>query len=134
VRTIKVFLLTFSASLAGCATLTNDPMTPIAISYSDGSNGECKLQNKRGIWKIDIPTTVSVRRSDDVLKMECETEDGRKTVGVIPSKIGAKIIASAVFLDFGIVDSITDKHREYPASFVMPIKKVEKTEKAKETE
>jgi len=36
--------------------------------------------------------------------------------------MGGKIIASAVFLDFGIVDSITDKHREYPPSFVIPIR------------
>jgi predicted unusual protein kinase regulating ubiquinone biosynthesis (AarF/ABC1/UbiB family) len=35
--------------------------------------------------------------------------------------MGGKIIASAVFLDFGIVDSITDKHREYPESYVIPV-------------
>ena len=34
-----------------------------------------------------------------------------------------QIVASAVFLDFGITDAITDKHREYPASYVIPIKK-----------
>ena len=26
------------------------------------------------------------------------------------------------FLDFGIVDAITDKHRNYPASFVIPVR------------
>lgn len=36
-----------------------------------------------------------------------------------------KIVAIAVFLDFGIVDSIRDKHRKYPASFVIPMAKVE---------
>ena len=41
---------------------------------------------------------------------------------MIPSTMGGKIIASAVFIDFGIVDAITDKHRKYPASFVIPIK------------
>ena len=40
------------------------------------------------------------------------------------STTGAKIVVSAIFLDFGIVDSITDKHRDYPASYVIPIKKV----------
>jgi hypothetical protein len=35
--------------------------------------------------------------------------------------MGGKIVASAVFLDFGIVDSITDKHREYPANYVIPV-------------
>lgn len=98
-------------------------MTPIALSLSDGSNGECVLQNKRGVWNAEAPTTIYVRKSDDGLKYECETQDGRKAVGIIPSEMGAKIVASAVFLDFGITDAITDKHRKYPESFVIPIKK-----------
>lgn len=111
--------------IAGCATLTNDPMTPIALSFSDGSSGKCKLENKRGIWEETVPTTASVRRSDDPLKYDCMIKDGRTAVGSMQSTIGAKIVASAVFLDFGIVDAITDKHREYPASFVIPVQKGE---------
>jgi hypothetical protein len=30
-------------------------------------------------------------------------------------------VASAVFIDLGITDAITDMHREYPASFVVPL-------------
>lgn len=112
-------------SLSGCATLTNDPMVPVALSFSDGSAGSCQLDNKRGVWEADMPSIVSVRRSDDVLKFDCKTEDGRTALGAIPSSMGGKIVASAVFLDFGIVDSITDKHREYPASFVVPVKPAE---------
>ena len=121
----KLIVIIFALALTttGCATLTSDPMTPIAISASDGSSGRCVLSNKRGSWEVDVPSTVYVRRSDDVLKYDLETEDGHKAVGSIPSRIGAKIIASAVFLDLGIVDAITDKHREYPPSFVIPIKK-----------
>lgn len=107
--------------LVGCATLTNDAMTPVAISFSDGSNGQCVFENKRGRWPTPIPVTVMVRRSDDPLKWQCKTEDGRETVGSIPSTMDAKIVASAVFIDFGITDAITDKHRQYPASFVIPI-------------
>lgn len=110
-------------SLSNCASITSDAMTPMSISFSDGSNGQATLQNKRGIWQTPVPATVSVRRSDDVLKYDATTSDGRKAVGAIPSTMGSKIIASAVFLDFGIVDSITDKHREYPSSYVMPIRK-----------
>ena len=121
---MKMLLIAvIAASITGCATLTSDSMTPVAFSFSDGSNGNCVLTNKRGVWAAEIPDTVYIRRSDDVLKYECETEDGRKSVGAIPSKIGAKIVASAVFIDLGIVDAITDKHREYPPSFVIPIKK-----------
>ena len=121
----KLIVIIFALALTttGCATLTSDPMTPIAISASDGSSGRCVLTNKRGSWEVDVPSTVLVRRSDDVLRYDLETEDGHKAVGSIPSRIGAKIIASAVFLDLGIVDAITDKHREYPPSFVIPIKK-----------
>jgi hypothetical protein len=36
--------------------------------------------------------------------------------------MGAKIVASAVFIDLGIVDAITDKHRNYPASYIIPVK------------
>jgi hypothetical protein len=112
-------------SLAGCATLTEDAMTPVALTFSDGSNGKCNLSNKRGVWQTSIPTTIPIRKSDDGLKYDCETTDKRKALGLIPSTMGGKIIASAVFIDFGITDAITDKHREYPPSFVIPMEKVE---------
>lgn len=121
----KAILLVIGIGTVGCATITNDPMTPIALSFSDGSDGQCHLQNKRGAWDAPIPSTYSVRRSDDPLKYDCKTSDGRTAVGSMPSTIGAKIVASAVFLDLGITDAITDKHREYPASFVIPIQKKE---------
>lgn len=118
---MKMVVACLAALTAGCATLTNDAMTPVAISLSDGSNAECVFENKRGRWSTPVPVTLRVRRSDDALKWQCKTDDGRATAGFIPSSIGAKIVASAVFIDLGIVDAITDKHREYPASFVIPI-------------
>src|ERR1700741_2598568 len=110
---------------AACATLTEDAMTPVAFSFSDGSNGQCNLSNKRGAWQAQIPTTVSIRKSDDALKYDCTSTDGRKAFGAIPSEMGGKIVASAVFLDLGITDAITDKPRQYPASFVIPLGRVE---------
>jgi hypothetical protein len=119
-------LLIAAACIAGggCATLTEDAMTPVALSFSDGSNGQCNLQNKRGTWQAKIPSTVSVRKSDDPLKYDCQSEDSRKAFGSIPSEMGGKIIASAVFIDFGITDAITDKHRRYTPSYVIPLERV----------
>jgi len=111
--------------LTGCATLTNDPTVPVALSFSDGSEGQCKLQNKRGSWQASIPGTYPIRRSDDALQYDCETFDGREAFGSIPSTVGAKIVASAVFIDFGITDAITDKHRDYPSNFVIPMIRAE---------
>lgn len=118
-------LISFMALLflASCATITNDPNVPVSLSFSDGSEGTCQISNKRMALTVDIPSTPMVRRSDDALKYDCETTDGRKSFGSIPSTMGGKIVASAVFLDFGIVDAITDKHRNYPANFVLPVKK-----------
>ncbi len=112
-----------SCAFVSCATLTEDSNDQIAMSFSDGSNGSVKLRNKRGNWDYQLPSTVSVRKSDDVLHYDAKTSDGRSATGSIPSRMGGKIVASAVFLDFGIVDSITDKHREYPDSYVIPIRK-----------
>lgn len=121
---MRIILLTAVLSVTiGCATITNDSNVPIALSFSDGSDGKCKLQNKRYTSEVEIPSTPMVRRSDDVLKFDCKTSDGREAFGSIPSTIGAKIVASAVFIDFGITDAITDKHREYPSNYVIPIKK-----------
>ena len=117
------FLVSFIVLLmfAGCATLTNDSNTPIALAFSDGSKGSCNLTNKRGSWNVNIPGQVDVRRSDDSLRYNCSSEDGRTAFGAITSEWGAKQLASAVFLDFGIVDAITYKHRKYTNSFVIPI-------------
>ncbi len=123
-KTLSILLALFTILIiTGCATLTEDAMTPIAMSFSEGSEGTCTLRNKRGVWQVELPTTTYVRKSDDGLQYDCKTTDGREAVGIIPSTMGGKIIASAIFLDFGITDAITDKHRQYPESFVIPIKK-----------
>ena len=108
--------------LVGCASLTNDSFVPMAISFSDGSSGTCQLTNKRMSINAEIPGSPMIRRSDDNLQFNCTTEDGRQAFASVPSTMGGKIVASAVFLDLGITDAITDKHREYPASYVVPVK------------
>lgn len=109
------------AALSGCATITNDPTQPIQF-VAPGCTGvdvKCTAENKRGAWEFEPPETVQIRRSDDVLRIRCEVPNQRDHVQSIPSRMGGKIVASAIFLDFGIVDSITDKHREYPAQIVL---------------
>ncbi len=71
-----------------------------------------------------------IRRSDDALILDCETEDGRKAFANIPSEMeGAKLIGSVVFFDLGITDAITDKHRSYTPNFVIPVEKVKSEKK-----
>ena len=112
--------LAVAALVAGCASLTNDPHQPVQFiaPACQSVQVECSAQNKRGSWTFDPPETVLIRRSDDVLQIHC-TAQGREYIQSIPSRMGGKIVASAIFLDFGIVDAITDKHREYPSQIVL---------------
>lgn len=121
-RERNVLVALAAVLVGGCATLTEDAMTPIAMSFSDGPEGLCQLTNKRGAWTAEIPGTVSVRKSDDSLKYQCKTSDEREATGALASEMGAKIVASAVFLDLGITDAITDKHRKYAGNVVVPVK------------
>lgn len=118
-----VFAIAGILSLNGCATIVNDSHIPLTASFSDGSSGQCNFKNKRGTWSSQIPTsTVMIRRSDDSLVFECETEDGRKATGFIRSEMeGGKLAASVVFFDLGITDAITDKHRTYQGNIVIPV-------------
>jgi len=123
-KILKSLLIFNVFVIVGCATITNDAYVPVALSFSDGSEGTCRLTNKRMAIQTDIPDSPLIRRSDDALKYDCETEDGRRAFGSINSSIdAAKMGASVVFWDLGITDAITDKGRDYPTSFVIPVKK-----------
>ena len=119
----KVFLMVLAIfTLTSCATIVNDANVPVSLSFSDGSDGKCKLNNKRASYSVSIPSTTMIRRSDDSLRFDCVSDSGKKGYGSIPSGMeGAKVAASVFFWDLGITDAITDKARNYPPSFVIPV-------------
>ena len=118
----KVFLICLGLVLTSCATIVNDANVPVALSFSDGSSGSCQLSNKRVSLTQSVPGTAMIRRSDDSLRYNCKTDSGKKGFGSIPSEMeGGKMAASVVFFDLGITDAITDKHRTYTPSFVIPV-------------
>ena len=117
-----LILIISSILLSSCATIVNDPNVPVALSFSDGSDGSCTLTNKRGQWSGKVPGTFSIRRSDDMLRYNCKTDSGKTGIGGIASSMeGAKLGASVLFFDLGITDAITDKHRTYAPSFTIPV-------------
>jgi hypothetical protein len=119
----KILTTAAALSVVGCATIVNDAMIPLTVNFSDGSDGKCTFTNKRGVWTSDIPTSsVMIRRSDDPLKYDCETDEGRKAVGSIRSEVeGEKMAASVIFWDLGITDAITDKHRTYQGNVTITV-------------
>ena len=122
---MKRFCITLivAFTLTSCATVLNTSKIPIELTFSDGSQGTCTLTNKRGSWTSKVPATVMVRRSDDALRYDCKSNNGGKSSGTIESDIEyGKFGISIAFIDFGITDAITDKHRSYQDRFVVPIK------------
>ena len=109
--------------LAGCSSIVNDSHVPMTLSFSDNSAGECSLKNKRENYKTSMPATISVRRSDDALVFDCKTVDGRPASGSIPSEFGGMMVGN-IIVGGGIgalIDAESDKHRNYPSSFVIPV-------------
>ena len=121
---MKIFpIFSVLVIVSGCATIVNDPTVPVALSFSNGESGTCTLTNSRASYSVELPTTQMVRRARSPLAYDCKTSKGKTAVGIIPSSMeGGKIAASVVFFDMGITDSITEKGRTYPASFVIPVK------------
>ena len=50
-----------SLFLTSCATIVNDANVPVALSFSDGSSGECQLSNKRVSLNVKIPSQPMVQ-------------------------------------------------------------------------
>ncbi len=120
---LSAALLTVSmVGLSACASLTNDAYVPMAISFSDGSEGNCSISNKRMNIFAQVPSSPLIRRSDDLLNFNCKTNDGRTATASVASTLSGKVAVSA-FLDLGITDSITDKHRIYPRNHVINVQK-----------
>lgn len=128
---LTIIVSTAGLLLSGCATIVNDSHIPLVVSFSDGSAGQCSFTNKRGTWSSKIPTTgLMIRRSDDALVYDCNTEKGMASTGTIRSEMeGEKLAASVVFFDFGITDAITDMHRTYQGNIVLPVMTKEAAEK-----
>ena len=113
---MKLFIILMVFAVSGCATLTNDAMQPVAFRTlgCPDSGVRCVATNKRGQYEFTPPTSVLIRRSDDVLKVECQDANGKQHRESVASSIGITKMAMSVVLDLGITDAITDKHRSYP--------------------
>ena len=101
--------------LASCATILNEREIDLKVSFDDDIAGTCNFKNKRSEANVNVPGTFKIRRSDDALKYECSTDDGRIAIGEIESLVEKKKFIPSFLLDLGISDMITDKHRFYPA-------------------
>ena len=80
------------AILVSCASIVNDPNVPVTLSFSDGSSGNCKLNNKRASEKTNIARNdvKAIRANyeakgmgvEKLVKKEIDVDDGTPKNGV----------------------------------------------------
>ena len=107
----------------GCATVTRDRDQNIGLTAPGCSEpASCTFTNKKGSWTAEAPGMVSVRRSDDPLRVSCEAGD-RLWQDEIEGQRGGRAWGNAI-LGGGIgaiVDANTDAHWDYPVAVAVPI-------------
>lgn len=115
--------VTAAAALVGCASLTREHTQNIGlVAPACKEPVRCTLTNKKGTWTADAPGMASVRRSDDPLRLACESGD-QHWQGVIEGQRGGRAWGNVLLGGGigGIVDANTDAHWDYPASISVPI-------------
>ena len=114
---------TITLLVVGCATVTRDMNQPIGLTAPNCTEPVmCTFTNKRGTWTAQAPGMVSVRRSDDPLRVSC-TSGKRQWNEQIMGQRGGRAWGNAL-LGGGvgaIVDANTDAHWDYPAAIAIPI-------------
>ena len=97
----KLFALVFCLTLFNCATIVNDANIPVSLSFSDGSEGNCKLSNKRANYDVVVPGTHMIRRSDDPLRYDCTSKNGKTGLEAYQAELKVEKLLQVSF--FGIL-------------------------------
>ena len=122
---MKTYLTVVVAAIVvvGCATVTRDRDQNIGLMAPNCSEPvKCTFTNKKGSWIAEVPGMVSIRRSDDPLRVSCEV-GSRLWQEAIEGQRGGRAWGNAI-LGGGIgaiVDANTDAHWDYPVSITVPI-------------
>ena len=109
--------------IVGCASLTREHTQTIGLMAPGCKEPvRCSLSNKKGTWTADAPGMASVRRSDDPLRVACESGE-RHWQGEIAGQRGGRAWGNVILGGGigGIVDANTDAHWDYPSSISVPI-------------
>lgn len=109
-------------AISGCSSIVSERMATINVQAPGCPPGTiCTLTHKKGSWDMQPPGTITIPKSDDLLRVQCRTPDGKQIYQTLNSEFGGMFWGNIIFGGgIGmIVDADTDAHREYPASIVI---------------
>ena len=107
----------------GCATMTRSLDQRIDLAAPGCPEPvACAFVNKKGAWASEAPGMVSVRRSDDPLRVSCEAGGRQWREEIAGQRVGwawaNAILGGAIGT---MVDATTDAHWDYPKAITVPI-------------
>ena len=107
----------------GCATMTRSLDQRIGLAAPGCPEPvACTFVNKKGTWASEAPGMVSVRRSDDPLRVSCEAGSRQWQEEIAGQRVPwawANAIVGGVIGT--MVDAKTDAHWDYPQAITVPI-------------
>lgn len=104
-----------------CASITRGTNESVNVeTLNCGKPTQCTATNKKGTWEFMAPGSVTVKRSDEALKIRCKDGDEYVTRSVTPNKdemIWGNVIFGGII--GGAVDANSDAHWELPETVLI---------------
>ena len=108
-------------ALGGCASVLKDKTQPVKVETVDQDGNaiqgaKCELQNDRGMFYVDTPNTVFVRKSAGELVVTCKEPDHGQADGKLISRVGGAVFGNILLGGAigAIVDSASGVAYNYP--------------------
>jgi hypothetical protein len=124
----KLFLTTVCSALlmTGCASIVNGQNQSVSVSTTPAYGATCTLENNKGKWYIpSTPGSVTIHRSYNDLKINCEKKGYRRTLKTVASSTKGMAFGNVVFggvIGAG-VDMANGSAYDYPTDISVPLER-----------
>lgn len=123
---LSVIVLTGLAALTSCASIVNGTNQSVSVNTGSISGATCSLKNNKGTWYVsNTPGSVTVNRSYNDLKINCEKKGYRPTYKQVASKTKAMAFGNVLFggvIGAG-VDIVDGAAYDYPDNIHVPMQR-----------
>ena len=109
--------------LSGCASIVTGGTQSLQVMTPTADGANCSLSNKEGMWQVNSPGAVTVKRSKTDVLVEC-TKPGYQTgkavadSGFEPWTLGNVLIGGLIGLG---IDWGTGSIHKYPSTIQVPL-------------
>ena len=118
---IVIAILGILFLISGCASITRGTKESINVETANcGKPTQCTASNKKGTWEFTAPGSVTVKRSDEGLKIRCKDGDEYVIRSVTPNReemIWGNVLFGGII--GGAVDANSDAHWELPETITI---------------